>query len=41
MCYEIINGLAILLLENAGDQRLQTNIPINQTIAQPFQQQSK
>lgn len=39
-CYEIINGLVKLLLENAGDPRLQTNIPINQTIATPAQQQS-
>ena len=26
------------MMENASDPRLQTNIPINQTIAQPVQQ---
>ena len=35
VCYEIINIVTRLLLENAGDPRLQTNIPINQTIAVP------
>lgn len=35
VCYEIINIYVRLLLENAGDPRLQTNIPINQTIAIP------
>jgi hypothetical protein len=37
VCYEIINELAKLILENASDPRLQSNIPINQTIAQPTQ----
>ena len=32
VCYEIINKFVKLLLENASDPRLQTNIPINQTI---------
>lgn len=32
ICYEIINEFVKLLLENASDPRLQTNIPINQTI---------
>lgn len=32
VCYEIINELTKLVLENASDPRLQTNIPINQTI---------
>jgi hypothetical protein len=32
VCYEIINIYTRLLLENAGDPRLQTHIPINQTI---------
>lgn len=41
VCYEIVKELVILLLENAGDPRLQTNIPINQTIANPVQQQSQ
>lgn len=35
VCYEIINIYVRLLLENASDPRLQTNIPINQTIAIP------
>jgi hypothetical protein len=32
VCYEIINEMTKLVLENASDPRLQTNIPINQTI---------
>ena len=32
ICYEIINEFVKLLLENASDPRLQTNIPINQSI---------
>lgn len=32
VCYEIINELTKLILENSSDPRLQTNIPINQTI---------
>lgn len=39
VCYEIVKELVILLLENASDPRLQTNIPINQAIATPTQQQ--
>lgn len=35
VAYEIINIFTKLLLENAGDPRLQTNLPINQTIATP------
>ena len=35
VCYEIINIVTRLLLENASDPRLQTNVPINQTIAIP------
>lgn len=35
VAYEIINIFTKLLLENAGDPRLQTNLPINQTIAVP------
>ena len=31
-CFEIINEFVKLLLENASDPRLQTNIPINQSI---------
>ncbi len=33
VCQEIINELVKLLMENASDPRLQTNIPINQSIA--------
>lgn len=35
VCYEIINEFVKLLLENASDPRLQTNIPVNQTIIPP------
>lgn len=38
VCQEIVNDLIKLLLENASDPRLQTNIPINQTIGIPQQQ---
>lgn len=41
VCQEIINELAKLLLENASDQRLQTNVAVNSTIANPVQQQSQ
>lgn len=37
VCHEIIKELVVLLMENSSDQRLQTNIPINQTIANPAQ----
>lgn len=32
VCYEIVNECVKLILENSSDPRLQTNIPINQTI---------
>lgn len=35
VCYEIINIYMRLFLENASDPRLQTHLPINQTIAVP------
>lgn len=38
ICYEIINEFVKLLLENASDPRLQTNIPINQTIGYTMSQ---
>lgn len=41
VCHEIINELVKLLLENASDPRLQTNLAVNQTIASPIQQQSQ
>ncbi len=37
VCFEIINELVKLLLENASDPRLNTNIPVNQSIAPPAQ----
>lgn len=40
VCQEIINGLVKLVMENASDPRLQTNLAVNQTIATPGQQQS-
>jgi hypothetical protein len=41
VCQEIVNQLIKLLLENASDPRLQTNIPINQSIANPAQEQQQ
>lgn len=38
---EIINELTNILLENAGDPRLQSHAPINQSIPQGFQNQQK
>ena len=38
VCQEIINELVLLIMENAGDARLQTHIPITNTIANPAQQ---
>ncbi len=39
VCQEIVNELVKLLMENSSDPRLQTNIPINQSIASPQAQQ--
>lgn len=36
VAYEIINEFSKLVMENASDPRIQTNIPINQTIANPL-----
>ena len=41
VCQEIINELVKLVMENSSDPRLQTNIPVNQTIAPPAQLQSQ
>ena len=41
VCQELINDLVKLLMENGSDPRLQTNIPVNQTIANPAQEQQK
>jgi hypothetical protein len=38
VCQEITNELTKLLLESSSDPRLQTNIPINQTISGQQQQ---
>lgn len=38
VCQEIINELVKLVLENSGDSRLQSNIAVNQSIANPAQQ---
>lgn len=40
VCQEIVNELIRLLMENASDPRLQTHIPINQSIANPQQEQA-
>lgn len=39
VCFEIVNIFTRLLMENASDPRLQTNIPLNNTIANPLSQQ--
>lgn len=39
VCQEITNGLVKLIMENASDPRLQTNMAVNQSIAPPAQQQ--
>jgi len=41
VCQEIVNELVKLLMENGSDPRLQTHIPINQSIAQPQPQQEE
>lgn len=41
VCFEIVNEFVKLLMENASDPRLQTNIPINQTIAVPQPESNK
>jgi len=41
VCQEIVNDLVKVLMENASDPRLQTNIPINQSIANPGQEQQQ
>lgn len=41
VCQEIINELVMLVMENTADPRLQTHIPVTQSIASPAQQQTK
>ena len=40
VCQEIINELVHIVMENASDPRLQTHIPVSQSIASPAQQQA-
>lgn len=40
VCQEIINELTMLVMENTGDPRLQSNIAVTQSIANPAQQQT-
>lgn len=40
VCQEIINELTMLVMENTADPRLQTNLSVTQSIAQPAQQQT-
>lgn len=39
VCQEIVNELVHILMENSGDPRLQTHVPVSQSIAPPTQQQ--
>ena len=41
VCQEIVNELVMLLLENASDPRIQSHAPINQSIANPAQEQEQ
>lgn len=41
VCQEIINEIVRLVMENASDPRLQTFIPITNTITNPVSQQSQ
>ena len=41
VCQEIVNELVKLLMENSSDPRLQSHIPINQSISMPGQEQQK
>ena len=40
VCQEIINELVMLVMENTANPRLQTHIPVTQSIANPTQQQT-
>lgn len=40
VCQEIINELVMLVMENTADPRLQTNIAVTKSIANPAQQQA-
>lgn len=41
VCQEIINELVMVLMERAGDPRIQTHIAVTQSVANPVQQQAQ
>ena len=41
VCHEILNELVNIIMENIGDQRLQTHPVVSQSIANPAQQQTE
>ena len=41
VCQEIINELVHIIMENSSDPRLQSHIPVSQSIANPAQQQAQ
>lgn len=41
VCLEIVNELVQIVMENASDPRLQTHIPVSQSIVSPVQGQTK
>ena len=41
VCQEIINELVHIVMENASDPRLQSHIPVSQSIANPAQEQTR
>ena len=41
VCHEIVNELVHIVMENTSDPRLQTHIPVSQSIANPAQQQTQ
>jgi hypothetical protein len=41
VCQEIINELVHIVMENGRDDRLNTHIPVTQTVANPTQQQEQ
>ena len=41
VCLEIVNELVKIVMENASDPRLQTHIPVSQSIVPPIHGQTK
>jgi hypothetical protein len=41
VCQEIVNELIMLLMENSSDPRIQTHVPLSQSVANPAQQQKE